>query len=576
VRQLKGYNGWHFILTICFVCLMFNDASAEGSWSVPVTISTNNADVPNLAMNAGGDGVVIWTDRMHDRIQAATFSLEKGEWSTSATLSPRLFYTASHPAVAVNAQGQAVAIWQHLWQDSVNPLFCRPLSDIHAVKSVIGSGTWSQGSMLSALGPSETPKVVINDSGRSIAIWPNESLQSALQTSEGDDWSSPITVSALTIACNPQIVLDGADNAIAVWELLDSDKKKQIYAAILKAGGMRWSDSVQLSGVGNASVPQVAAGPGGFAVAVWQLEQVIQAAILSNNSWSSASTLSLQGEQVSAPQIAVDSLGNAAAVWQNDSRGGVIQLSTLTGGSGAWSAPIDLSAAGASAPQVVFDPNGNAAVVWTNGKAEISTCLAAEGVWSKPYAVSPPLETVIAPQVGVDVNSNILVVWNNSTLKGTVQAAAGVISSALTPVQPVEIPTPKDDLTDGSGSLQPPVVDSPPIPQPAPAPVINPPATPSPAVTAPAPPTNLRGSVFKNRHSSQADRIVQLRWDPSPDPSVVGYNIYRDSKLIANVPLASSSGYDDHMRRKWVSHVYLVVSVNAAGIESPYITVTLP
>lgn len=76
--------------------------------------------------------------------------------------------------------------------------------------------------------------------------------------------------------------------------------------------------------------------------------------------------LSEMGENASGPQVAMDSAGNAIAVWyQRTGTNTIIQASRFSGSS--WSAVTDLSAPGQDAldPQVAMDSDGNAIAVWS-------------------------------------------------------------------------------------------------------------------------------------------------------------------------------------------------------------------
>ena len=68
-----------------------------------------------------------------------------------------------------------------------------------------------------------------------------------------------------------------------------------------------------------------------------------------------------------------------------------------------------------------------------------------------------------------------------------------------------------------------------------------------------------------------ADQSVTLAWDPSPDPNVVGYNIYSgttSSNLalnvsVGNVTIATIPGFQEGM-----TYFFFITAVNSAGLES--------
>lgn len=105
-------------------------------------------------------------------------------------------------------------------------------------------------------------------------------------------------------------------------------------------------------------------------------------------------------------------------------------------------------------------------------------------------------------------------------------------------------------------------------------------------------PTSLSSKVVKNIFATQTDRINLLTWDPSSDPFILGYDVYRNGILIATVPSLKEPfyvngelvailpavqvglEYADHNRRKRVKDVYTIVAFNAYGFTSAPITVT--
>jgi hypothetical protein len=155
----------------------------------------------------------------------------------------------------------------------------------------------------------------------------------------------------------------------------------------------------------NASIPQIAIDSLGNAIAVWTLNNgtntIIQASHYTNGSWlapESVINLSLAGGDASSPQIAIDNnTGNAIAVWTRlDGSNSIIQASRYSYTNGSWLAPtsvVDLSLTGrnAGSPQIVIDNNtGNALAVWTRLDSSNSIIQASRytnGSWLAPTSV---------------------------------------------------------------------------------------------------------------------------------------------------------------------------------------------
>ena len=89
------------------------------------------------------------------------------------------------------------------------------------------------------------------------------------------------------------------------------------------------------------------------------------------------------------------------------------------------------------------------------------------------------------------------------------------------------------------------------------------------------PPSNFRGEVRKNKFLTQTDIINQLNWNPSPDPSVVGYLIRGSDGSVATVPASGPYQVAFHNRHPHETYIYTLVAFTASGQESSPLTVTL-
>lgn len=87
------------------------------------------------------------------------------------------------------------------------------------------------------------------------------------------------------------------------------------------------------------------------------------------------------------------------------------------------------------------------------------------------------------------------------------------------------------------------------------------------SISPPIPPSQFKGKVVKNVFTTQTDCIHHLSWHPSPDSSVVGYQIWRNGRLIA-ITAANQSTYKDHNRRKNEKDIYTLYAFNANGALS--------
>ncbi len=195
------------------------------------------------------------------------------------------------------------------------------------------------------------------------------------------------------------------------------------------------------------STPQVVGDPQGDAVAVWTGDtggnRVVEATIRqgTHGVWQAPVTLSSSSEVASEPEVAIDSHGNAVAVWQaSTGTNEIIDAAFMPTASGAWQPPIPVSTAATSLigefPQITMDPQGDAVAVWdqSNGNnyiVEAAVRPATSSAWQTPTALSPSNEDSYLPQVAVDPQGNALAIWENNLIEAAGYDAAGPLLRSL-------------------------------------------------------------------------------------------------------------------------------------------------
>ena len=236
-------------------------------------------------------------------------------------------------------------------------------------------------------------------------------------------WTPPIDLpQAGQNARAPQIVLDTNGNATAIWYTIVGSNS--IIQASTKLFGETWQDAVNLSLLGQqVGDPQIAVDGGGNVTAVWWkrdgANHIVQTSTKPfGENWQTATDLAQVGQGFGLPQIAVDPKGDATAVWYYTGGGGetIIQASTKPFG-GTWQAAADLSLSSQSSiePQVAVDANGNATAIWqlyvgNNWVIQASTKLFG-GTWQAAIDLSPSETTSNDPQIAVDPYGNATAIW---------------------------------------------------------------------------------------------------------------------------------------------------------------------
>jgi hypothetical protein len=435
-----------FAAVICALSALVAVAPAQATpaWQASANLAEagQNAETPQVAVDAQGDTVAVWRryDGSNQIVQGAVRPAG-GSWQTPVSLS-EAGRNAEAPQVAVDAQGDAVAVWQRY--DGSHPI----------VQGAImpAGGSWQTPVSLSEAGQNaEKPQVAVDAHGDAVAVWQRYDgshpiVQGAIMPA-GRSWQTPVSLSeAGQNAEKPQVAVDAHGDAVAVWQRYDGSNLI-VQGAALPAGGS-WQAPVNLSEAGHfAEAPQVALDPQGDAVAVWQRSngsnRIVQGAFRpAGGSWGVPVNLSEAGQSAEAPQVVIDALGDAVAVWERYDGSHEIVQGAIMPAAGSWQTPVNLSEAGRSAetPQVSFDPQGDAVAVWPryNGSNLIvqGAVRPAGGSWQAPVNLSEAGQFAETPQVAIGAHGDAVAVWerydgSHPMVQGAGYDAAGPLLDGL-------------------------------------------------------------------------------------------------------------------------------------------------
>lgn len=367
----------------------------SNTWSAPIclipqSIAGRDAIDVKVGVDAAGNAVAVWQNfgSTASNIQAATYDFAAKVWSKPVYLISEMTseQSAADPHLTVDAAGNAVAVWDYSDGTTYN---------IQAATYDFASQTWSLPKIISqaiSIGGSMTSQVAVDAIGNAVAIWQTIddaecSIQAATYDFASKVWSTPVNIVSTNLTDETltlhQIVVDPAGNAIAIWQYSDR-LAFNIQAAAYDFTSKVWSKPINLTPISInkqiAYFPQIAVDPAGNAVAVWQYFDGtvfnIQAATYDFTSkvWSMPVNLILPnivGQDVfNNPQVAVDSAGNAIAVWEYSGRIiSNLQVATYDFASKVWSEPTYLISPvltdeTPSFPQIKLDTVGNAVAIW--------------------------------------------------------------------------------------------------------------------------------------------------------------------------------------------------------------------
>jgi hypothetical protein len=410
-------------------------AQAAPQWLGAQTLSPvgQDASAQQTAFDPGGDAVVVWrASGAHPTIEAAVRPAG-GIFDAPQTISDPAAYSGS-PDVAIDDQGDAVAVWLHFDGASLR---------VQAAYRPAG-GSYGAPQTLSPAGyQAATPRVAMDGAGDAAIVWSISSgLSSEIQSAQaapGGVFQAAVALSGFTsLASVPQVALDSHGDTLAVWDGWDGANIR-IQEALRPAGGS-FGTPQSLSPVGyNADAPQVAFDAGGDALAVWRFDgspaSTIQGAYRPSGGDfgfdQAVSTPSTYPAQV--PQVAFDGQSEGVVVWQQDdgTYPRVYASVRSAGPSGTFSTPSTLDPGGQEAlePRIAGDGLSATVVSWKtfNGATNSTQAAvrAAAGSFGAATTVSAAAPQEGVPAVGVDAQGNGIAVWSRANGANYLLEASG-------------------------------------------------------------------------------------------------------------------------------------------------------
>jgi hypothetical protein len=243
----------------------------------------------------------------------------------------------------------------------------------------------------------------------------------------GGHWSPAVEVgdASTFTAFDPQVATDPAGNAVVVW--MQSDSRRGSIWVNRYVADIGWGAAMQLETDRTCSAlfPQIAMDSKGNAIAVWEQSDGARYNVWSScytpgKGWAAAQRMETDYlGNAESPQIAFDAQGNAVAVWcQSDAASRRVWANHHEPSRGWGSArPIDADNGGdAFDPQIAMDGSGKAMVVWEQSNGARTHVWASRYVPGRGWRSAKPIETEIAgngnfPQVAIHASGNAIVVW---------------------------------------------------------------------------------------------------------------------------------------------------------------------
>ena len=368
-----------------------------------------------------GNILVVWSESYTDfnkiepTVEDTYYArFHSGLWGSNVKLMDNVVFELQ---IAVDVDGKATAVWGG---GDILALQFFPAAQGMVEPLEHGAGFASK------------PQVAMDGNGNALAVWQqfdgsHESIYARRCLS--GVWG-PVTLLEFGSgnAWSPQVAMDGHGNALVVWQQFDSSSHLSLYAKRLTSGS--WGPVTLLEfGSGNAWSPQVAMNDHGSAIVVWS--QYDNAAHLSiyarhfcSGSWGPVTLLEDGSGNAWSPQVAMDNSGGAMVVWYQLDSSSHLGVYARHFSSGSWEAIKSLKTGGgdASDAQVAMDGHGNAMVVWsetwwpTDGGQELSGIYAdrfSSGAWGEPKLLekNSANNNLYDPRIAIDSKGDAKAVW---------------------------------------------------------------------------------------------------------------------------------------------------------------------
>lgn len=420
--------------------------AATVSWTPAQAVESRSesAASPRLAMDAQGNAMALWvqSDGTASSIYAARYVAGTG-WR-----SPELIETSAMPAdspqVAVDAQGNFIAVWRQAWKVANGALY-----GIDANRYVAGTGWGTPATVYVDTSRSDVTanadvQLAMDPQGNAMAVWSvydwswNHNSVRAARYGVGSGWGSAANLSTESVqsASGGSVAMDDNGNALVLWtQDRGTSNSTQGVMAVRHAAGGGWGTPARIEDATAAAArpgwgPRVAFDASGNALAVWY--QYSRPGIYSNRysasgGWGTPLAIADAGSSISYDEgvtLAMDKRsGNAMALWNQ--YGGVLWANRYTSGSG-WGATAIVDRNGSNySQQAAYDGNGQALAVWANYSCNaynlpFAQHTAAAG-WSlvprcyeSPLYVNSTRDYASEPQLAVDGAGNAMVLWLQS------------------------------------------------------------------------------------------------------------------------------------------------------------------
>jgi hypothetical protein len=377
--------------------------------------NTDDATAPHLAVTPNGNGIAVWVQS--DRVNSRTYDFGTDSWTNSAVAAiDNNSGTPTAPQIAMDGAGNAIAVWAQA-------------NRIYASRFTAG-GSWGAAVAIDdnvGSTANSMPQIAIDGAGDAIAVWAqSDGTRTNIWANRftSSAWGTPVLIETSNEddANTPQLAMNAAGEAIAIWsQTVEPAAAVTITIASpgvvsLTAHGLVNNRAVVLETTGSL--------PTGLTAGTTYYVRN-----------ATADSFELAATSGGTP---INTSGTQSGTHSATAPRGRIYVSHFTPGVGTWGAPEALSQhdggifyGDASTPDIAMDSAGNALAVWSqltdidadadsnDDRAKIYASRFTAGDWGSDGLIAhPPSGSApVGPKIAMDVEGNAICVF--SVLTGT-------------------------------------------------------------------------------------------------------------------------------------------------------------
>lgn len=297
--------------------------------------------------------------------------------------------------------------------------------------------------------------IAMDPVGNAVATWSrttgnqaSENIWAAYYNHSLRTWTGAVKISGSGSAANSQTAVDQEGNAIFIWE--EGFPTRILYRTLTKEGvwmpDLSEEPSIVKSTKNPQTTPQIVIDELGNALAIWVeffngIHQVFSAQKPLNKNWIYLGQISSGLQDASlipSKALGVNEMGNGFAIWQE--AGTEIQLARFL--KGTWTSPISVAVGNAKSPSAGIDRDNDIVIVWSQNQAILSKRIQNGFLSSVPFIISHPEYTAERPHVGVDAAGNAVVVFERYNPLHKFIAGAILLKDAPNWSKQIDISTP--------------------------------------------------------------------------------------------------------------------------------------